>query len=138
MLEILKISFTIIGGILIVWYWNKKKHELDRYSYLSDAYLEVLHMYRDSPRFGDSNSTKEYQEHFRNEELLEYQFFAMSVHNTMESIYDFYGHNIPDEWIHLFRYHTKLHLIWLNENKSSYRPSYIDYVNRQDERYFRA
>ena len=134
-LEYGQIIIAIVGGVIITWYWNRKtfaleqyKHHLDKYRYFDESYHALLGLYRDNPKFGDENNTKDYKNSFAEDEIQKYHYFAMSVHTVMEGLFDFYGESIPDEWKNIFRYHTNLHINWLEENPCANRTSYVDYV----------
>lgn len=72
--------------------------------------------------------TIDYQNKCSAEELISYNGFALTLQATMESIFDVYRENVPDEWLHIFKYHSILHKSWLN-NINGFRPKFIDLVN---------
>jgi hypothetical protein len=46
----------------------------------------------------------------------------------METIYDIYRGKIPEEWIRIFDYHSRLHARWLDKNRAANEPGYVDRV----------
>ncbi len=122
--ETAKLIVAIAGGLGIAWYWNNKNHKLARYRYLDEAYKELLVTYLENPHFGDPALTGKYLECYGKDEI-KYEYFAMTVHTVMETLWDVYGDRIPDEWVHVFKYHTKLHANWLRNNSEANRPGYV-------------
>lgn len=128
-IEILKIFVSIVGGIGAVGYWSWKTYSNNNHQYLDNLWGEMLKLYREHPKFSDPAIINDYQKKCSAEELILYNGFALTLQATMESIFDVYGKNIPDEWIHIFKYHSNLHKSWLNNNKNGFRPKFIDLVN---------
>lgn len=143
-LEILKLFVAIIGGVLVVWYWNAEKQRLEQFRYVDDAYIKLLERYFEHPKFGDPTLTRNYAQSFVREEALKYRYFAMAVHTVMETLFDLHkprtpkwiqsamgretASKIPDEWMQIFAYHTKLHVSWLADNQELHEPAYVSYV----------
>lgn len=124
-LQISQLVIAVLGGILVAWYWNQQKHALERYRHLDEAYLKLLDSYRQAAVYGDRDKTAVYAASWTGEDRHGYHYFAMTVHTVMESIHDMFPRGIPDEWIHVFNYHTRLHAAWLRENRDGHRPGYV-------------
>ena len=124
-LEIAKLLATLVGAVLVVWYWNEKKHKLEQYRLVDEGYHDLLEAYFAHPAYGDEPKTAEYAQAFQGDEALRYHFFAMRVHTTMESLFDLSGGKIPDEWLPIFKYHTRLHGAWLQDHQQLHEPSYV-------------
>ncbi len=131
MLEIAQLVIAVLGGILVAWYWNQQKHVLERYRHLDETYRKLLDMYRHTPVYGDREKTAVYGTSWTGEARHDYHYFAMTVHTVMESVYDLFPRGIPDEWIHIFNYHTQLHAVWLRGNRDGHRPGYVERVFAQ-------
>ncbi len=35
---------------------------------------------------------------------------------------------IHDEWVHIFKYHTTLHISWLQDNRQLHEPAYVECI----------
>lgn len=127
-IEILKLLVGVIGGILIVWYWNDQKHRLEQYRFVDEAYVKLLERYFANSNFGDAALTSNYAASFSGAEGLRYHYFAMAVHTAMETLFDLYKTKIPKEWIRIFEYHTVLHIAWLKDNQQVHEPDYVAHV----------
>ena len=144
-IEVLKLLVAVVGGILVVWYWNGEKQRLEQFRYVDDAYIKLLDRYFEHPKFGDPTLTRTYAQSFAGDEGLKYRYFAMAVHTVMETLFDLHkpkmpkwlrtarrraiASEIPEEWMQIFTYHTKLHVSWLNDNPQLHEPAYVAYVN---------
>jgi hypothetical protein len=127
-IQIVQVVVAVVGGIFIAWYWNERNHLLSEYKYLDEIYWKLLDAYVLKPEFGDKRLTENYRESFRDKDALSYYYFAMRAHTVMETIYDVYRAKIPEEWIHIFNYHTALHSRWLRDNQSANERSYVKRV----------
>ena len=146
-IEILKLVVAIIGGVFVVWYWNDEKQRLEQFRYVDQAYIQLLEHYFQHPKFGDPALTRDYAQSFRGAESVKYHYFAMTVHTIMETLFDLYKPKIPkrlekilswvqkqsdtpihDEWVHIFKYHTTLHISWLQDNRQLHEPAYVECV----------
>jgi len=127
-IEAIKIVPYVVGGIVVAWYWNHRKHTLDRYRYLDEIYHRLLQRYQEVPRFGDIELTTRYRQSYKGEEALCYHYFAMTAHTVMESVFDQFKGNVPAEWLPVFTYHSSLHAAWLWDNRGANRSDYVDRV----------
>ncbi len=127
-IEITKLVVTIFGAVVVAWYWNRTKDQLERYQYLDQSYSEILKAYFEHPQFGHSQSTSSYVSAFKEMEALRYHYFAMRVHTFLESVFDLSKGNIPDEWVHIYRYHRRLHSAWLQDHGDLHEPGYVSHV----------
>jgi glycogen synthase len=124
LLQIIQIIVAAIAGVFVAWYWNKRAQKLSEYRYLDEMYWKLLDEYQKNPQFGDKRLTDDYSEGYR-DNALAYHYFAMRAHTAMETIYDVYSGQIPEQWVHIFDYHTVLHSKWLRENQTANEPGYV-------------
>lgn len=115
------------GGVVALW-WSWQNHKLGRYRYLDEAYYNLLCKYLENPGFGDPSRTAEYRNHFKGDDAWKYHYFAMTVHSIMETIFDVSKGRIPEDWIHIFEHHSRLHSAWLGSNRESYENRYLKRV----------
>jgi len=118
---------SIVAAIWLAIYWNRRSEKRDEYRLLDESYSKLLETYQTNPQFGNRRYTNNYTSAFQ-DSALQYHYFAMSVHNVMESIFDTYESNIPPAWDHVFSYHTLLHLEWLLTNPEAHEPDYVGHV----------
>jgi len=128
LLTIVQIVVGIVGGIIIVNIWAYKKDKLDTYAYLDKVWMELLALYREAPHFSQESLVNNYMQSFEDDEMARYHCFAMTLHTTMETIFDVYEGSIPDAWRHIVSYQSKLHRTWLLQNSTGFRPGYLELV----------
>jgi hypothetical protein len=129
-IECLQLVVAIIGGILVAWIWNERKHRLEQYRYLDQAYTDLLRRCFENPQFCDPTRTNDYVNSYKNDDATRYHYFAMTVHTIMETIFDLSKGNIPYEWVRIFEYHTSIHSAWLKNNQDAQEPEYVKRVLR--------
>src|SRR4249919_881227 len=108
----MQIGVSVVGGIVVASYWAGRSNKLAEYRYLDELYGKLLDTYRGYPEYGDQQRTDSYALAFRDDNALRYHYFAMTVHSVMETIFDVYETEIPEQWIHIFDYHTRMHAQW--------------------------
>ena len=135
MLDIIaEVTKIVFGGGLIALVWTWRSDRLAQYRYLDTAYRELLALYAKTPHFGDPSLTKTYKSSFQGARL-EYHYFAMSVHNFAETIYDtVWWPSCNKEWRYILRHHSVLHSQWLNDNKGPYERRYVRFVEKVQRR----
>jgi len=119
----------LFGGGFVSLFWNWRNDRLAQYRYLDEVYSALLAEYRARPSFGDRQKTQTYQTAFA-KQPLRYHYFAMSVMNTMETIFDVL-HSKPlkhPQWGHIFSHHVTLHWAWLDANQDAFEPEFVAYV----------
>jgi hypothetical protein len=127
-IEVAKLGVAIIGGLVVAWYWNRRKDLLDTYQYLDKCYNDILNAYFENPRFGQPELTTRYAEAFRDTELWKYHYFSMRVHTFLESIFDLTKGKIPDDWAQIYRHHKDLHSAWLQDHEDLHEPGYFKHL----------
>jgi hypothetical protein len=130
-IEIAKLVVTIVGAIVVAWYWNREKHKLEQYRYLDETYNEILRTYLDHPEFGQPELTSKYRASFKKMNFWKYHYFAMRVHTFLETVFDLSKGNVSNTWLHIFRHHANLHAAWLRDHSSLHEPGYVQHVLSQ-------
>jgi hypothetical protein len=129
-LETVASVLSIVGGggvLSILWTWQSDR--LAQYRYLDEVYTDLLEQYREKPEFGDHEKTATFETAFAKERNA-YHYFAMTVHNTMETIFDVYDERPLDkpQWARIFETHALLHRPWLIKHSDAFEDAYVDYV----------
>lgn len=124
------IMTIVFGGGLVTTLWNWNANRLAEYRMLDDAYRELLAQYRARFALGDPAATSRYEDAFSADQQVEYHYFAMSVHNTLETIFDVVGLGAAKDrmWGRIFEHHARLHYAWLLKNTSAFEERYVEYV----------
>lgn len=140
MLDTFAQIFSIVcGGSVVSLFWSWRSDQLEQYRYLDAAYAELLTQYRANPEFGSALKAAQYDHAFANtpdnaNKRDAYHYFAMTVHNTMETIFDTLDEDplqkSRQQWARIFEYHVRLHYAWLQDNQLSFEPKYVEYVER--------
>lgn len=126
--EIIEALVSIVTGVLVVSFWSYKTYQHSNYTHLDNLWVRMLELYRANPEYLDHHITQDYKNKLRGQTLENYGVFALTLQSTMESIYDVYGDNIPDEWIRIFKHHSTLHKAWLFDHPQSFRPKFLSFV----------
>jgi len=120
------ISFTVATQVA------ESERRRDYYVHVDARYEQLLRLYMGNPDFGDLNSTAKYEEAFSGKMSTEYHFFAWTVNDFCESIWDtFYdsrSQKFHHHWKHIFEHHTKLHENWLRNNQALFEADYVKFV----------
>lgn len=129
---------TLIGvivGVIITLHVMRVEVNQRYYTHIDDFYRELIKLYLIYPKFSDPKNTNHYDTVFMDEELARYEFFAMSVHTFLETIYDQMVNKktgrIDPLWEKIFDYHAKLHLRWLTTNEPPNEPEYVAFVKER-------
>lgn len=121
----------LIGGGFLTLFWHWRSYRLAQYRYLDDVYTRLLAEYRASASagYGDPAKTQRFRSAFK-DDALAYHYFAMTVMNTMETIFDVLDRKPMkhDEWKMIFSHHVRLHWPWLDANPSAFEPAFVAYV----------
>jgi hypothetical protein len=132
------IAGTLLGGLMtwLVTRWQLNRQlRRDTYQHVDELYRDLILLYLQYPEFGDAARTSVYKVAFAGKELDRYNFFAMTVHTFLETIFD----NLTDQetgsvdpqWQDIFDYHAKLHFAWLSEPNRPNELGYVDFVRRR-------
>lgn len=130
-LELAKFLVTVIGGGgAVSWYATRRSDRLAQYRYLDTAYRDLLSTYAKRPEFGDPEKTANFAAAFVEKERLEYHYFAMSVNNFLETLYDVFKRPAKRlEWGRIFVHHASLHWSWLKANEGAFEHGFLEYVS---------
>ena len=131
-----QIVSIVVGGGLVstgcTFLWTWRSDRLEQYRHLDAAYGELLGAYRDHPQLGDPAATVQYATALTGDARLKYHYFAMSVHNMLETMFDVLRQNPASRrvWASIFKHHARLHYAWLLDNGDAFEPEYITYVKQ--------
>lgn len=121
----------LIGGGFLTLFWHWRNDQLAQYRYLDQIYTALLAEYRAYAKagFGDPAKTREFASAFA-DDALGYHYFAMSVMNAMETIFDVLDRKPMHsrEWKMIFSHHVRLHWPWLEANPGAFEPEFVAYV----------
>jgi hypothetical protein len=127
-----QIISIVLGGGAVSTFWTWRADQLAQYRQLDDAYSQLLTVYRDNSELGDPASTVRYKTIFSGKQRLDYHYFAMSVHNVLETLFDVLEKQPASEsnrqWASIFKHHARLHYAWLLDNTDAFESEYVDYV----------
>jgi len=123
----------VVGGGAVSTWWAWRADRLAQYRYLDEMYSTLLAQYRALPHFGDPYRTCCYADAYEPDHADAYHYFAMTVHNTMETIFDVTRKRplAHAPWSAIFTHHVRLHAAWLLANKTVFEPAYVAYVERR-------
>jgi hypothetical protein len=132
------IAGALLGGVLTWlitrWQLNRQMGH-DAYEHVDGLYRDLIQLYMKYPEFGDAARTSAYRTAFSGKDLDRYNFFAMTVHTFLETIFDQLtdrkAGRIDPQWENIFDHHARLHLAWLREANRPNEPAYIDFVRRR-------
>ena len=129
-----KLGSIVLGGGLLSLFWAWRSDRLAQYRYLDESYSALLDAYREHPEFGDVAKTRTFQTSFATNQF-EYHYFAMTVHNVMETIFDVLRKPLEKpQWARIFAHHALLHWTWLETNAGAFEVAYVAYVRDIPER----
>jgi hypothetical protein len=125
-----QIVSIVVGGGAVSMFWAWRNDQLAQYRQLDDGYSQLLAAYRENPGLGDPAATARYKDMFGAEDRLRYHYFAMSVHNVLETLFDILEERPTDNhmWASIFKHHARLHYAWLLDNTSVFEERYVEYV----------
>lgn len=125
-----QIVSIVLGGGAVSMFWAWRNDQLAQYRQLDDAYSQLLVAYRENPGLGDPAATVRYKTAFIDGDRLRYHYFAMSVHNVLETLFDILEERPTDDrmWASIFKHHTRLHYAWLLDNATVFEERYVEYV----------
>ncbi|BCU67678.1 hypothetical protein HS7_11150 [Sulfolobales archaeon HS-7] len=137
----MSLGFTVITGILTVVLSGFAaifsiitfiKNERDvTYSDIDSAYMEVLKLGIEYPKFRDPAYTRNYKVAFKDpQERLQYETYAYIVWNLCETIYDRNDKVLFETWEPVIIAENKLHRAWLEEpeNHHKFKRRFLEFV----------
>ncbi|HTL32269.1 MAG TPA: hypothetical protein VL326_04050 [Kofleriaceae bacterium] len=128
------VSIVLGGGVVsMILAW--RNDQLAQYRQLDDAYTALLQQYRDHSPFGDPARTRRYKDAFKDKDALDYHYFALSVLNMMETLFDILDQHPMDkpQWASIFAHHVCLHQAWLQNNTAMFELDFVEYVQHMVE-----